>query len=140
MPLGPISILPPHHLIHHTNIALNNLHHLIRHILVNIIRNRQSSSRRLRSHHLHSRIDRLQQANRINTGQDETALVQSFWSLCRSADAHRRNRMTDRREERALLRQSSAIRNHCESIHLQAVVIVEAQRLVADHARIQFKS
>ena len=66
-PLGPISTLPPHHLIHNPNIALNNLHHLIRHILIHIVRNRESSTRRLTSHHLHSRIDRLQQTDCVNT-------------------------------------------------------------------------
>ena len=43
-------------------------------------------------------------------------------------------------EETTLLRQRTGIRHHAEGVHLQAVVVVEAEGLVLNHARIQFES
>ena len=43
-------------------------------------------------------------------------------------------------KEGALLRQSTAIRHHAESIHLQAVVVMEAEGLVLDDARVKLET
>ena len=45
--------------------------------------------------------------------------------------------MPDRREERALLRQRPAVRHHRKRVHLQAVVVVETQRLMRQHPAVQ---
>ena len=74
---------------------------------------------------------------RVNACQDETALIQGFRPLRGSADAHRRERVPHAGEETALLRQSAAVADHSEGVHLQAVVVVEAQGLVLDHPLVQ---
>ena len=74
---------------------------------------------------------------RIDACQDETALIQGFRPLRGSADAHRRERMPYAGEETALLRQSAAVADHGKGVHLQAVVVVEAQGLVLDHPLVQ---
>ena len=43
-------------------------------------------------------------------------------------------------EEAALLRQRTAVRYHTEGVRLQAVVVVEAQRLVAHHQGAQLEA
>ena len=48
--------------------------------------------------------------------------------------------MADGGEEGALLRQSAAIRDNAEGVHLQAVVVVEAEGLVLYDARVELKA
>ena len=77
---------------------------------------------------------------RIDACQDEAALVQSLGPLRGSADTHRRERVPHAGEEAALLGQSAAIADHSEGVHLQAVVVVEAQGLVLDHPLVQLET
>ena len=77
---------------------------------------------------------------RIDACQDETALIQGFRPLRGSADAHRRERMPYAGEETALLGQSAAVADHSEGVHLQAVVVVETQRLMLDHPLVQLEA
>jgi len=48
--------------------------------------------------------------------------------------------MADAREEGRLLGEGAAIGDHRKRVHLQAVVVMEAQRLVANHARIELEA
>ena len=77
---------------------------------------------------------------RIDACQDEAALVQSLGPLGGGADAHRRERVPHAGEETALLRQSTAVADHGEGVHLQAVVVVETQGLVLDHPLVQLEA
>ena len=69
--------------------------------------------------------------------EHEAAFVQRFWALRRGADAHRRERMSHAREEAAFLRQCTRIRYYSKGVHLQAVVIMEAQLLMLNYALVQ---
>ena len=48
--------------------------------------------------------------------------------------------MTDRNIETALLRKCPAVRYHAESVHLQAVIVVEAKGFMRDNSLIQLES
>lgn len=48
--------------------------------------------------------------------------------------------MADAREEAALLRQSAAVADHSEGVHLEAVVVVESERLMLDDTWIELKA
>ena len=50
------------------------------------------------------------------------------------------NGMADAGEEAALLGQGAAVAHHGKGVHLQAVVVVEAQGLVLDDARVQLEA
>ena len=77
-------------------------------------------------------IHRLQKALFIDACQHKAALIQSLGTFRRSADTNCRERMSHRGEEAGLLRQSSGVADHRKGIHLQAVIIMEAQRFMAD--------
>lgn len=77
---------------------------------------------------------------RIDACQNKAALVQSLRALRGSADAHRRERVPHAGEETALLGQSAAVADHGEGVHLQAVVVVEAQGLMLDHPLVQLEA
>lgn len=85
-------------------------------------------------------MDRLQQAALGDAGQREAGLVQGLGALGGGADAHRRERMPDAREEAGLLGQRAGVRHHREGVHLQAVVVVEAHGLVHAHARVELEA
>ena len=77
---------------------------------------------------------------RIDACQDKAALVQSLRALRGGADAHRWERVPHAGEEAALLRQGTAVADHSEGVHLQAVVVVETQGLVLDHPLVQLEA
>ena len=128
-------LFSPDHLIHHTCVALDNLHNLSRYVLIYIIRHRQSVI--AIKVHLHRCVYSLQQAFFVNACEHEAAFVQRFRALRRGADAHRRECMADACEEVAFLRQCTGIRYYSKGVHLQAVVIMEAQRLMLNYALVQ---
>ena len=77
---------------------------------------------------------------RIDACQDETSLIQSFGPLRGGADTHRREGVPHAGEKAALLGQGAAVADHGEGVHLQAVVVVEAQRLVLDDPLVQWEA
>ena len=128
-------LFSPDHLIHHTCVALDNLHNLSRYVLIYIIRHRQSVI--AIKVHLHRCVYSLQQAFFVNACKHKAALIQRFRALRRGADAHRREGMSHAREEAAFLRQCTGIRYYSKGVHLQAVVIMEAQRLMLNYTLVQ---
>ena len=85
-------------------------------------------------------MDGLKQAPLGDAGECEARLVQGLGALGGGADAHRRERAADAREEAGLLGQGAGVGDHREGVHLQAVVVVEAHGLVHAHARVQLKA
>ena len=85
-------------------------------------------------------VNTLQQALSINTAKHEAAFIQSLGSFRARVDAYRREGMTHTGEERTFLRQGAAIGNHSKGIHLQAVVVMEAQRFVLYDTRVELEA
>ena len=75
----------------------------------------------------------------VNARQDKAALVQGLRTLGAGADADGRERVPHAGEKAALLRQGTAVTDHGEGVHLQAVVVVEAQGLVLNHLLVQLE-
>ena len=132
-------VLPPHHLVHDSGVALDNLDHLGGHGLVGVVRNGGLGQRPLRVE-LDGGADRLQQAALADAGEREAGLVKRLGTLGGGADAHRWERAADAREEAGLLGQGAGVRHHREGVHLQAVVVVEAHGLVHAHARVELEA
>ena len=130
--------LPPHHLIHNPRIRLYNLNDLRRNILIDIIRHGNTVI--ARGIHGYGCINRLEKRAGVDAGNEEAGFVQGLWALGAGPDANRRERMPNRGKEGRLLREGTAVGHHCEGVHLQAVVIMEAEGLVLDDARVEFKA
>ena len=133
-----LSVLPPNHFIHDARVALNDSGDLHGHIFSGIIRHRRTEA--FRPLHPDSHLHRLKEGLCVDSGEYKAARVQCLGALSGGADADCREWLTDRQEETALLRQRSAVGDHRKGVHLQAVVIVEAQRLVGDHAAVQMEA
>ena len=85
-------------------------------------------------------MDGLEQTPLGYAGQREAGLVQRLGALGGGADAHRRERAADAREEAGLLGQGAGVGDNSEGVHLQAVVVVEAHGLVHAHARVELEA
>ncbi len=87
-----------------------------------------------------SDIDALEQALGIDAAEHEAAFVKSFGALGAGADAHGGEWMAHAGEEAGLFRESAAVANYSKGIHLEAVVVVEAQGFVLDDTPIELES
>ena len=132
-------VLPPHHLVHDSGVALDNLDHLGGHGLVGVVGNGCLGQRALRVE-LDGGVDCLEQAALADAGECEARLVEGFRALGGGADAHRRERAADAREEAGLLGQRAGVGDNGEGVHLQAVVVMEAHGLVHAHARVELEA
>ena len=131
------SELPPHHLVHHPDVALDNADDLGRDVLVHVVRH--GDARETIADERDGDVDALKKALRVDAAEDEAAFVQGFGTLRRRTDTNRRERMSNTCKERRFLGKGSRVRNHRKRIHLQAIVIMEAQGLVANHARVKLE-
>ena len=128
----------PDHFIHYPCVALDDFHHLGAYILVYIVG--YGYAMVSVSVHLHGAIHRLQEAVGVDARDEETTLIQGLGTLRAGTDTHRREGVSHAGEEAALLRKGAAVAHHGEGVHLQAVVVVEAQRLVLNNTRVKFES
>ena len=85
-------------------------------------------------------IDRLQERLFVDTCDKETCLVERFGAFGAGADAHGRERVADTREEGTFFGERAAVAYDGEGVHLQAVVIVEAERFVLNHALVELEA
>ena len=128
----------PDHFIHYPCVALDDFHHLGAHVLIHIVGHGDAMVA-IGVHH-HCCIYRLQEAVGVDAGNEETTFVQGLGAFRASTDTHRREGVSHAGEEAALLRKGAAVAHHGEGVHLQAVVVVEAQRLVLNNTRVKFES
>ncbi len=128
-------IFPPNHLVDDSDVALDDFHHLGADVLFDIVRHRDAMVAVLV--HGDGGVYGLQKRFLVDSGYEEAGLVEGFRTLGRGADADRRERMSHGGEKRAFLGQRAAVRDNRECVHLEAVVVVEAQWLVLDNTWIK---
>lgn len=80
--------------------------------------------------HCYGGINGLQKRLFIDAGKDEPGVVKALGALGAGAYADGRERMAHGGEEAALLGQRAGVGDYGGGVHLQAVVVVEAKRLV----------
>lgn len=85
-------------------------------------------------------INGLQQGFLVDTCNDEVTLVDGFGTLGRGTDANGGERMADAGEERGFFGKGSAIADDGEGVHLEAVVVVEAEGLMLNDARVKLEA
>ncbi len=90
--------------------------------------------------HRYGGVDCLQQAAGVDAGKDEAGVVEALGALGAGAYAHCREGVPYRGEEAAFFGQGATIADDGGCVHLQAVVVVEAQGLVAYHAAVELKA
>lgn len=131
-------VFSPHHLINHVDISLNDANHLHGHGLVHVVGTGLAQNALLL--HLNGHIGGVEQLPGGNTSQNEVAGFQCLGTFRTGTDAHGGDGMTDGQIEAALLGQGTGVGNDCKSVHLQLVIVVEAQRLIDPDTRVKFEA
>ena len=90
--------------------------------------------------HRDGSIDRLQERLFVDARDKEAGLVERFGAFGAGADAHGRERVANTREEGAFFGERAAVAYDGEGVHLQAVVIMEAERFVLNHALVELEA
>lgn len=90
--------------------------------------------------HLNGYVHGLEERSFVNAGKDEVAFVKGFGSLGGGADAHGGDGFAYRQEEAALLGKCTGVTHHGEGVHLQIVVVMEAEGLVGYHTAVEFEA
>lgn len=84
--------------------------------------------------------NRVEQPALVDARQHEAAPVHRLWALSRSPDADRGEWTADRSEVAGLLGERARVRDDGEGVHLEAVVVMEAQGLVRAHQGMQLET
>lgn len=130
--------LPPHHLIHNPHIALDYLHDFGADVFVGVVGHGDAVV--AIGVHLYGCVNGLKEALLVDAADEEAAFVEGFGSFGAGADADCGERVADGGEEAALFGEGAAVGDYCECVHLQAVVVVEAEGFVLDDAGVELES
>ena len=90
--------------------------------------------------HCYCCLDGLEEALFIDTGEDESGFVERFGALGACADAHGGEGMSHGGEEAAFLREGSGVGDYGGGVHLQAVIVMEAEGFVLNDQRVELES
>lgn len=130
--------LAPNHFVDNANVRLDDADHLGGDVFVNVVGDGNAGE--AVADEGDGYVYALQEALGVDAGKHEAALVEGFGAFGGGADADGRERMADRGEETAFLGQGTGVRDHAEGVHLEAVVIVEAEGLVLDNAGVELEA
>ena len=129
---------PPHHLIHYPHIALDYLHDLGADVFIDIVGHGDAVV--AIGVHLHGCVNGLKEALLVDAADEEAAFVEGFGAFGAGADADCGEGVADGGEEAALFGEGAAVGDYSEGVHLEAVVVVEAEGFVLDDARVELES
>ena len=130
--------LPPHHFVDDAGVALDDFHHLGADVFFDVVRHGNAVVAVLI--HRDGGVDGLQKRLFVDSGDKEAGLVKRFGAFGAGADAHGRERVAHTREEGAFFGERAAVAHDGERVHLQAVVIEEAEGFVLDNALVKLES
>lgn len=85
-------------------------------------------------------VNGLEQGLLVDTSNDEVAFVDGLGSLSRGTDADGGEGMADAGEERGFLGKGAAIADDGKSVHLETVVVVEAERLMLNDTGVELEA
>ena len=76
----------------------------------------------------------------VDSRNKEASLVKRFGAFRASANANCRERVADAREEGAFFGQGAAVTHDGKRIHLQAIVVMETERFMLNHALVELEA
>ena len=85
-------------------------------------------------------VDGLEEALFVDAGKDEACVVEALGAFGAGADADGGEGMAYGGEEARFLGEGAAVGYDGGGVHLQAVIVVEAEGFVAYHARVELES
>ena len=130
--------LPPHHFVDDAGVALDDFHDFGGDVFFDVVGHGDSVV--AVGVHRDGGINGLEQRLFVDSGDKEARLVKRFGAFGAGADADCRERMADTRKEGAFFGQRTAVAHDGKGIHLQAIVIVETERFMLNHALVKLEA
>ena len=131
-------LFSPDHFVDDAHVALDDFYYFGADVFINVVGDGDAVVAIFAE--LDGGVNGLQKALGVDAGYDEVPLVDGFGTLGGGADADCREGMANRGEEAALLGEGAAVAHYGEGVHLQAVVVVEAEGLVLDDTLVEFEA
>ena len=131
-------VFPPYHLIDYPHIALDDLDDFGADVFIGVVRDGDAVE--AVTAESNGGVDCLEEALFVYAGDDEAPFVDGFGPFGGCADADGRERVSYAGEERALLRECTAVTHYSEGVHLEAVVVMESERFVLYDTGIELKA
>ena len=130
--------LSPHHFVDDAGVALDDFDDLRGDVFFDVVGH--GGSVVAVGVHRDCGIDGLEQRLFVDSRDKEARLVERFRAFRAGADADCRERMAHTREEGAFFGQRTAVTHDGECVHLQAVVVVEAEGFMLNHALVKLEA
>ena len=130
--------LSPHHLVDDSGVALDDFHDLDRDVFFDVVRHGDAVV--AVGVHRDGCVDGLQEGLFVDARDEETGLVKRFGAFRAGTDADCREQVADACEEGAFFGERAAVAHDGECVHLQAVVVVESERLMLNHALVELEA
>ena len=128
----------PNHFVYDTNITLDDFDNLGADILIGIVG--YGSAVVAIADEFDCRIDRLKEALGVDAREDESSFVKRLGTFSAGSDADGWEGVAYRGEEAAFFGECAGIGHHTEGVHLEAVVVVEAEGLMLDDAWVELEA
>ena len=132
------TVFAPNHFVHDADVGLDYADYFRGDVFIDIIGNGDAWAVVL--YQFDCNVNALQEALGVDAAQDETTFVEGFGTFSAGADADSREGMADAGEEAALFWKGATVAYYGKCIHLKAVVVVEAKRLVLYDALVQLEA
>lgn len=132
------TLFTPDHLVDNSGVGLDELDDFGRDAFVCVVGDREAEVSF--AVHLHGYVHCLKQGCFVDSCEDEVSFVKGLGTFGGGSDAHGCDGFADGEEEAALFRKSSGVADDGEGVHLQVVVVVEAEWLMGYYAAVEFES
>ena len=128
----------PDHFVDDADVGLDDFHYFGTYVFVYVVGDGDSVL--AVAAEFYGSVNCLEERLFVDAGDDEVAFVDGFGALCAGANADGGEWVAHTGEEATFFGKCAAIAHHCKSIHLKAVVVVETEWLVLNHALIELEA
>ena len=128
----------PDHFVDDADVGLDDFYYFGTYVFVYVVRDGDSVL--AVAAEFYSSVNCLEERLFVDASDDEVAFVDGFRALCGGANADGGEWVAHTGEEAAFFGECAAIAHHCKGVHLKAVVVVETEWFVLNHAFIEFEA
>ena len=130
--------LTPDHFVDDADVGLDDFYYFGTYVFVHVVGD--GDSMLTITTKFNGSIHSLEQRLLVDTSDDKIAFVDGLRALGGGTNADGGEWVAHTGEEAAFFGECAAIAHHCKGIHLKAVVVVETEWLVLNHALIEFET
>lgn len=136
--LSAVLEFAPDHFVDDADVGLDDFHYFGAYVFVYVVGDGDSVL--AVAAEFYGGVNCLEERLFVDACYNKVAFVDGFGALCAGANADGGEWVAHTGEEATFFGKCAAIAHHCKSIHLKAVVVVETEWLVLNHALIELEA